>query len=77
MSESRLDINQAKRALGRELRSKDGFVGIGIANDLIRIYAKSEAAPVVEFLQSQYGTTYQGYSVAVIPSNGFRVHSRA
>ncbi len=71
------DINDAKRALGRELRTKRGFVGIGIADDAIRLYANSEAAPVVVFLTRRYGTTYRGFSVSVVASPGFRIGSVA
>lgn len=71
------DINDAKRALGRELRTKDGFVGIGVANDAIRLYAKSEAAPVVVFLTRRYGATYRGFPVSVVKSPRFRIGSVA
>ena len=69
------NISEAKRALGRELRSKDGFVGVGIADDRIRLYAKAKSAPVVEFFEMHYGATYQGYSVSVVTSSGFHAGS--
>ena len=75
MSTRPFDISEAKRALGRELRSKVGFVGIGIAEDRIRLYAKDQSAPVVEFFEARYGTTYRGYSVSVVTSPGFRAGS--
>ena len=77
MTRAASDINDAKRALGRELRTKDGFVGLGVAPDGIRLYAKSEAAPVVVFLTRRYGTTYRGFSVSVVTSPGFRIGSVA
>ena len=66
------DITEAKRALGRELRSKDGFVGIGLAEGHIRLYANDQSAPVVEFFEAHYGNTFRGYSVSVVTSPGFR-----
>ena len=71
------DIHDAKRALGRELRTKDGFVGLGIAQDVIRLYATSDAAPVAVFLTKRYGATYRGFPVSVVTSPGFRIGSVA
>lgn len=71
------DINDAKRALARELRTKAGFVGVGVASGVIRLYAKSEAAPVVVFLTKRHGATYRGFPVSVVKSPGFRVGSVA
>lgn len=63
-----MDLNEAKRSLGRELRSKEGFVGVGTGNGEIRLYALDEGAPVVEFLRARFGTTYRGYHVSVLLS---------
>lgn len=71
MTDARADILQAKRVLARELRLKAGFVGVGVANDLIRLYATSKESPAVEFFRSRYGNTYEGHSVAVVLSTGF------
>jgi len=72
MTEERADIYRAKRALASELRLEPGFVGVGVANDLIRLYVTTKDSPAVEFFRSRYGNTYQGHSVAVIESTGFR-----
>ena len=71
-----IDIQQAKRSLGRELRACDGFVGIGVGDDGIRLYAESETAPVVKMLRDRWGTTYEGFSISVVLSEGFRAQQR-
>ncbi len=71
------DIRQAKRSLGRELRNVDGFVGVGIGRDCIRLYASAETAPVVKVLRNKWGNTYKGFAVSVILSDGFETHSQA
>lgn len=71
------DIRQAKRSLGRELRSVDGFVGVGIGKDCIRLYARAEMAPVVKVLRDKWGNTYQGFAVSVVLSDGFEAQSQA
>lgn len=75
MSVPSIDITEAKRALGRELRSIDGFVGVGVADARIRLYAKDQSAPVVEFFEARYGNTFRGYSVSVVTSSGFHAQS--
>lgn len=70
------DIQQAKRSLGRELRACDGFVGIGVGDDGIRLYAESETAPVVKMLRDRWGTTYEGFSISVVLSTGFKAEQR-
>lgn len=69
------DIQEAKRSLARDLRVCEGFVGVGIHANTIRLYATNETAPVVEELRNRWGTTYQGYSVSVVPSRGFRTRA--
>jgi len=70
------DIQQAKRSLGRALRACDGFVGIGVGDDGIRLYAESDTAPVVKMLRDRWGTTYEGFSISVVLSDGFRAQQR-
>lgn len=65
-------IDDAKRALGRALRAQDGFLGVGIGAGGIRLYARSEEAPVVHYFRSRYGRTYRGFPVSIVPSSGFR-----
>ncbi len=70
------DIQQAKRSLGRELRACEGFVGVGIGGDGIRLYAESETAPVVKMLRDRWGATYEGFAISVVLSEGFRAQQR-
>lgn len=65
------DIQRAKRALGRELRSVEGFVGIGVGSEGIRLYASEETAPVVQLFRKRWGSHYEGFAVAVVLSDGF------
>ena len=71
------DIRQAKRSLGRELRSIDGFVGVGAGRNGIRLYASAETAPVVKVLRDKWGNRYKGFAVSVVLSDGFEAQSRA
>ncbi|MYD95611.1 MAG: hypothetical protein F4Y02_18440 [Chloroflexi bacterium] len=71
------DIRQAKRSLGRELGTVGGFVGVGIGQDGIRLYASDETAPVVKVLRDKWGNRYKGFAVSVIVSDGFKAHSQA
>ena len=71
------DIRQAKRSLGRELRSVDGFVGVGIGRDGIRLYASADKAPVVKVLRDKWGSRYKGFAVSVVLTDGFEAHSQA
>ena len=66
------DIRHAKHMLGRELRAVEGFVGLGVGRDGIRVYASSDDAPVVSTLRDRWGDTYEGFPVAVVVSQGFR-----
>ena len=70
------DIQQAKRSLGRELRAFEGFVGVGIGEDGIRLYAESETAPVVRMLRDRWGATYEGFTISVVLSEGFKAGQR-
>ena len=65
------DIQAAKRSLGRELRALDGFVGIGVDHRGIRLYAKARTAPVVKRLRRKWGSSYKGFPVSVVLSDGF------
>ena len=70
-------IQRAKRSLGRDLSAQEGFVGVGIADNTIRLYARAETAPVVKALRSRWGDTYQGHPVSIVLSSGFRAHQQA
>ena len=69
------DIQTAKRSLGRELRALDGFVGVGIDHNGIRLYANAETAPVVKTLHERWGATYEGFHVSVALTDGFKAQS--
>ena len=69
------EIQQAKRSLGRELRALDGYVGVGIGQEGIRVYAIAETAPVVKLLHDRWGDTYKGFPVSVVLSDGFKAQS--
>lgn len=69
------DIQAAKRSLGRELRALDGFVGVGIDQRGIRLYAKARTAPVVKRLRERWGSSYRGFPVSVVLSDGFTTQS--
>ena len=71
------DVRQAKRALGRELRAVDGFVGVGIRRNGIQLYASAETAPVVKVFRSKWGASYKGFAVSVVLTDGFEAHSQA
>ncbi len=71
------DIRQAKRSLGRELRTVEGFVGVGIARNGIHLYASGETAPVVKVFRDKWGTSYKGFAVSVVLSDRFEAHSQA
>ena len=71
------DIRQAKRSLGRELRTIDGFVGVGIAAEGIRLYARAETAPVVKVFRNKWGNRYKGFAVSVVFSDGFEAQPQA
>lgn len=66
------DIHKAKRSLGRELQTCEGFVGVGIGDDGIRLYAESETAPVVKMLRNKWGATYKGFTISVVLSERFK-----
>ena len=69
------DIHIAKRSLGRELRALDGFVGVGIDEKGIRLYATAETAPVVKRLRERWGAAYRGFPVSVVLSAGFKARA--
>ena len=69
------DIQIAKRSLGRELRALDGYVGISIDQNGIRLYANAETAPVVKILHERWGVTYEGFHVSVVLTDGFKAQS--
>lgn len=71
------DIRQAKRSLARELRTVDGFVGVGVGRDGIQLHASTDTAPVVKALREKWGTRYKGFTVSVVLSGGFEAQSRA
>ena len=71
------NILEAKRSIGRELRTVDGFVGIGIGSGGIRLYASAETAPVVKVLRNKWGNNYKGFSVSVVLTDGFEAQSQA
>ena len=68
------DVQKAKRSLGRQLRALDGYVGIGVGNEGIRLYATANTAPVVRTFHDRWGTTYEGFPVAIVLSRGFKAH---
>ena len=69
------DVQTAKRSLGCELRALDGFVGVGIGEDGIWVYAIAETAPVVRVLNDRWGYTYEGVHVSAVLSDGFKSQS--
>ena len=71
------DIRQAKRSLGRELGSVEGFIGVGTGRDGIRLYASADTAPVVKALRDKWGNRYKGFAVSVVLTDGFEAQSRA
>ena len=71
------DIRQAKRSLGRELRAVDGFVGVGVGRDGIRLYASAATAPVVKVFRDKWGNSYKGFAVSVVLTDGFEAQSQA
>ena len=71
------NIRQAKRSLGRELHAIDGFVGVGIRRNGIQLYASAETAPVVKVFRSKWGTSYHGFAVSVVLTDGFEAQSQA
>lgn len=68
-------ITEAKRELGQELRPYDGFVGIGIGDDEIRIYVRNESMKIKRALRERWGDSYEGYPINVIESSGFHTLS--
>ena len=72
MSDARSGLFSAKRELGRELRTMEGFVGVGVDDESIILYAKSKVAPVVASFRTRYGDAYRGCPVKLILSSGFQ-----
>ena len=65
-------IAEAKLKLGKELRPYDGFVGIGVGDDEIRVYVRNESAKANQVLKNRWGDSYEGFPVHVILSPGFQ-----
>lgn len=66
-------LNDAKRSLGQEVRTLEGFVGVGIGGtDIIRLYVKDRKTPVVRYVESNYGDYYAGYLLSIVETSGFR-----
>lgn len=70
-------LNAAKRALGREGQMLEGFVGIGLGANEIRLYVESFETPIVKYMHEHYGhrCRYAGYPIHLIPTPGFRAVS--
>lgn len=67
-----MSIIEAKRKLGRELRSTGGFVGVGLGEDSeIRVYVIEEGVEAAQILLNDWGGTYEGFPVKVVLSSGF------
>ena len=69
------DMNTAKRTLGQEVRMLEGFIGIGLGANEIRLYVEGIETPVVKYLQEHYGDHYAGYVIHLISTPGFRALS--
>lgn len=65
-------LHTAKQALGREVRMLEGFAGIGLGRDGIRLYVEGLQTPVVAYVQQHYGDHYAGYGLDLIETPGFR-----
>ncbi len=68
-------LNAAKYALGRELEMLEGFAGIGLGANEVRVYVLGSNTPVARYLQNNYGNYYRGYGIRLIPTPGFRALS--
>lgn len=67
------NLDNAKRALGREVGMLRGFVGIGLGANEIRLYVEDFETLIVKYVQSQYGNYYDGHAIQLIRTPGFRV----
>ena len=76
MSQTRLSISEAKRSLVRQLRTIDGFVGIGVGDGDIRVYVVDSTAPVAAHFRTNFGDSYSGYPVSIVLSPGFRAQGK-
>ena len=71
-------LKGAKQQLSKELRTFEGFEGIGVGMTeghksklSIRVYVRSTQAPVAKYLRSHYGNKFHGYQVSMVKSDGF------
>ena len=69
------DMNDAKRTLGQEVRMLEGFVGVGLGANEIRLYVEGSETPIVKYMREHYGDHYAGYTIHLIPTPGFRALS--
>ena len=69
---ARSSLNDAKRDLGREVRMLEGFVGLGLGANEIRLYVAGFETPVAKYVQEHYGNHYAGYYIRLLRSSGFR-----
>lgn len=76
MSQTPFSISEAKRSLGRQLRTIDGFVGIGVDDGNIRVYVADSAAPVAAHFRANFGDSYSGYPVSLVLSPEFRAQGK-
>ena len=60
------NLQNAKITIRDEIQELDGFTGIGLGVDDIRVYVKSNQSSVVKYLQEKYGETYEGFSISII-----------
>lgn len=67
-----LSLHTAKQALGQEVRRLEGFAGIGLGRDGIRLYVEGFQTPVVTYVQQHYGDHYAGYELDLVETLGFR-----
>ena len=71
------DSRKTKPSLGRELRAVEGYVGVVIGRNGIRLYARAETSPVVKAFRDKWGTSYKGFAVSVVLSERFEAQSQA
>lgn len=76
------DIKSAKRQLGEEIRTIDGFIGIGVGSatdsnrgQTIRVYVSSENAPVAKYVRDRYGAEFHEYPIVIVKSHGFNAQT--
>ena len=76
------DIKSAKRQLQEEIRTLDGFIGIGVGSatdskrgQTIRVYVSSDDAPIAKYVDNHYGTEFLGFPIAIVKSRGFKAQT--